>query len=228
MNSLVAHLRVFRFPEDYEQVSQLWRSMERGVQFGRSDTPEEIQKKIARDPDTYIYGRHELQPTGELVLVLYTGSFYEHQRFKDGAKPLEAQLPRIVERIRSLAATERQRAIERQEEQRRYKEEAARAETKRQAAEKELTRLRKAEQAALQWERAERLRRYAEGLEARLRLSGVDLSRDAEWSEKLSWLNKSADWLDPLVDSPWPEVDNAPAPYWWSQYQHEMGVRAPY
>lgn len=50
----VVQVREFRFPEDYEQVSQLWRSIEKGVRFGRSDTPAEIQKKLMRDPQLFL------------------------------------------------------------------------------------------------------------------------------------------------------------------------------
>ena len=47
-------IRQFRFPEDYEAAARLWKNMEKGVVFGRSDTQEEIAKKIARDPDLFL------------------------------------------------------------------------------------------------------------------------------------------------------------------------------
>lgn len=47
-------IREFRFPADYEAVYQLWKSMEKGVGIGRSDTLEEIEKKLARDPDLFL------------------------------------------------------------------------------------------------------------------------------------------------------------------------------
>jgi ribosomal protein S18 acetylase RimI-like enzyme len=47
-------IRKFRFPADYESVYQLWKDMEKGVRVGRSDTPAEVQKKIARDPDLFL------------------------------------------------------------------------------------------------------------------------------------------------------------------------------
>lgn len=47
-------IRQFRYPQDYQQVHDLWAAMEKGVQVGRSDTPAEIEKKLARDPDLFL------------------------------------------------------------------------------------------------------------------------------------------------------------------------------
>jgi len=47
-------IREFRFPADYEQVIELWRGIEKGVHVGRSDTLDEIRKKITRDPDLFL------------------------------------------------------------------------------------------------------------------------------------------------------------------------------
>lgn len=47
-------IREFNFPDDYKAAIELWSSMEKGVRIGRSDTPEEIQKKLSRDPDLFL------------------------------------------------------------------------------------------------------------------------------------------------------------------------------
>jgi ribosomal protein S18 acetylase RimI-like enzyme len=47
-------IREFRFPADYKSVYELWKSIEKGVHVGRSDTPVEIEKKIARDPELFL------------------------------------------------------------------------------------------------------------------------------------------------------------------------------
>jgi ribosomal protein S18 acetylase RimI-like enzyme len=52
--TLPIRIREFCFPADYEPVFALWRSIERGVHTGRSDTPAEIEKKLARDPDLFL------------------------------------------------------------------------------------------------------------------------------------------------------------------------------
>ena len=47
-------IRPFRSPEDYPAVRALWESMEKGVRLGRSDSSEEIEKKVRRDPDLFL------------------------------------------------------------------------------------------------------------------------------------------------------------------------------
>ena len=47
-------IREFQYPGDYEQVVDLWREMEKGVRFNRSDAPEELKKKLDRDPDLFL------------------------------------------------------------------------------------------------------------------------------------------------------------------------------
>ena len=48
------NIREFCFPDDYDGALKLWGSTEVGVQVGRSDTPEEIQRKLQRDPDLFL------------------------------------------------------------------------------------------------------------------------------------------------------------------------------
>ncbi len=48
------NIREFRFPDDYSRTLKLWESIEAGMNVGRSDTPEEIQKKLKRDPDLFL------------------------------------------------------------------------------------------------------------------------------------------------------------------------------
>jgi len=47
-------IREFRYPDDYASVIELWEGMEKGVNIGRSDAPEEIEKKVLRDPDLFL------------------------------------------------------------------------------------------------------------------------------------------------------------------------------
>jgi ribosomal protein S18 acetylase RimI-like enzyme len=60
-------IREFRFPEDYPRVESLWTSMEKGVSLGRSDTPEELQKKVARDPDLFLVAEEDGQIIGTVI-----------------------------------------------------------------------------------------------------------------------------------------------------------------
>jgi len=47
-------IRTFCYPDDYEQVYTLWQSAGAGIHAGRSDTPEEMEKKIQRDPELFL------------------------------------------------------------------------------------------------------------------------------------------------------------------------------
>jgi ribosomal protein S18 acetylase RimI-like enzyme len=49
-----AHIRQFRYPEDYPAVLQLWQEAGPGIHVRRSDQPEEIAKKLQRDPDLFL------------------------------------------------------------------------------------------------------------------------------------------------------------------------------
>ena len=60
-------IREFQFPVDYQQVYDLWASIERGVRVGRSDTPDEIQKKISRDPDLFLVAECENKIIGTVI-----------------------------------------------------------------------------------------------------------------------------------------------------------------
>lgn len=60
-------IREFQFPADYQQVYDLWSSIEKGVRVGRSDTPAEIEKKIARDPDLFLVAECENKIIGSVI-----------------------------------------------------------------------------------------------------------------------------------------------------------------
>ena len=47
-------LRTFDFSRDYDAVYALWNNAGEGIHLRRSDQPEEIQKKLQRDPDLFL------------------------------------------------------------------------------------------------------------------------------------------------------------------------------
>jgi ribosomal protein S18 acetylase RimI-like enzyme len=61
------HIREFSFPDDFAQVQNLWASMEKGVSLGRSDTSEEIEKKLAHDPDLFLVAEENGQIIGTVL-----------------------------------------------------------------------------------------------------------------------------------------------------------------
>lgn len=60
-------IREFRFPDDFSQVEDLWASMEKGVNLGSSDTPDEIQKKLNHDPDLFLVAEDDGQIIGTVI-----------------------------------------------------------------------------------------------------------------------------------------------------------------
>jgi ribosomal protein S18 acetylase RimI-like enzyme len=61
------YIREFCFPEDYEAVFKLWRSIEKGVRIGRSDVPTEIEKKLSRDPDLFLVAEADGVMVGSVI-----------------------------------------------------------------------------------------------------------------------------------------------------------------
>ena len=60
-------IRQLHFPEDYEAVARFWKSMERGVNFGPSDTEDEVAKKITRDPDLFLIAENGDELIGTII-----------------------------------------------------------------------------------------------------------------------------------------------------------------
>ncbi len=60
-------IREFYYPNDYDGALRLWGGMEVGVKVGRSDTPEEIQKKLQRDPDLFLVAEIDSQIVGTII-----------------------------------------------------------------------------------------------------------------------------------------------------------------
>jgi ribosomal protein S18 acetylase RimI-like enzyme len=61
------NIREFCFPDDYDGMLKLWNAMEIGVQVGRSDAPEEIQKKLQRDPDLFLVAEENNEIIGTII-----------------------------------------------------------------------------------------------------------------------------------------------------------------
>ena len=60
-------IRDLRFPADYQQVFELWQSIEKGVHVGRSDTLAEIGKKLERDPDLFLVAELDDRIIGSVI-----------------------------------------------------------------------------------------------------------------------------------------------------------------
>lgn len=60
-------IREFIFPEDYPAARLLWENAGPGIQLRRSDDPDEIQKKIQRDPDLFLIAENDGKMVGTVV-----------------------------------------------------------------------------------------------------------------------------------------------------------------
>lgn len=60
-------IRTFQYPDDYAAVIQLWENAGPGIHVRRSDQPEEIQKKLRRDPDLFLVAECRGQIMGTVL-----------------------------------------------------------------------------------------------------------------------------------------------------------------
>ncbi len=61
------HIRPFVFPDDYSAVIHLWENAGPGIHVRRSDQPEEIAKKMQRDPDLFLVAECDGSIVGSVV-----------------------------------------------------------------------------------------------------------------------------------------------------------------
>lgn len=60
-------IRNFDFENDYQATYLLWRSAGKGIQLRKSDEPQEIQKKLTRDPDLFLVAENDGQIIGTVI-----------------------------------------------------------------------------------------------------------------------------------------------------------------
>jgi len=61
------NIREFCFPNDYAPTLKLWENIEVGIHVGMSNTPEEIQKKLKRDPDLFLVAELSEEIIGTVI-----------------------------------------------------------------------------------------------------------------------------------------------------------------
>jgi len=66
-NSAAFSLRAFEYTRDYQAVIDLWSNAGPGIHVRRSDSPEEIIKKLQRDPDLFLVAESEGQIIGSVM-----------------------------------------------------------------------------------------------------------------------------------------------------------------
>lgn len=81
-------IREFVFPDDYPAVLSLWEMAGPGLHVGRSDSPQEILKKLQRDPDLFLVAEASGKIIGTVIggfdgrrgMVYHLGILPEYRR----------------------------------------------------------------------------------------------------------------------------------------------------
>jgi HPt (histidine-containing phosphotransfer) domain-containing protein len=134
-------------------------------------------------------------PTGKMSLEIRAeGGYSPLLTITDGRTAIETRLDTVVPMLIQKAAhltVDRQMREEERERERIEQEERERFIAGRNA---QLERLAHIEKKVARWHRAAKLRAYADSL-------------PSEAAEEAAWIRNAAEWLDPIVDEHWPEVD---------------------
>jgi ribosomal protein S18 acetylase RimI-like enzyme len=67
MSEPVLTIRTFEYPHDYQVVYALWLDAGPGIHVRRSDDPDEIAKKVQRDPDLFLLAELDGQIVGTVL-----------------------------------------------------------------------------------------------------------------------------------------------------------------
>jgi hypothetical protein len=94
----------------------------------------------------------------------------------------------------------------REEEQERWRQEWARRQSLEEKKNEELDRLKETEELAERWRRATALREYASAMERGAKVLTA-APNDRIHASDVAWIRNAADWLDPLTQKHWPDVD---------------------
>ncbi len=60
-------IRLFDYAKDYEKALQLWQNSPEGIGVGTSDQPDEIKKKLQRDPDLFLVAEEDGELLGTVI-----------------------------------------------------------------------------------------------------------------------------------------------------------------
>ena len=94
-----ASIRVYRHPQDYQAVYDLWSRAGNGIHLRHSDEPEEIRKKTGRDPDLFLVAERDGKIIGTVLGgfdgrrgMMYHLAVEPSERFRGIGEALMAEL----------------------------------------------------------------------------------------------------------------------------------------
>lgn len=162
--------------------------------------------KLFRPLNPWIYF-----PTGLFSLVILDEYRRDRIRISDRKSGirLEAQLNEVVIAIVAEAARQKHKRQIALENKIKAEQEMRERWERQRIRDEQLRLFDKLEQHAVKWERAERLRAYANSMERLAIEQGHDPETETTIVDRIEWIRHKADWLDPMVATCWPEVDNA-------------------
>lgn len=99
-------IRQFIFPKDYLAVYMLWAQAGSGIHLRKSDEPEEIEKKLTRDPDLFLLAELGGNIIGSVLggfdgrrgMMYHLAVAQEHRRQGVGEKLVNALEQRLREK----------------------------------------------------------------------------------------------------------------------------------
>jgi ribosomal protein S18 acetylase RimI-like enzyme len=100
------NIRTFVYPEDYVPVVELWGDSGPGIRVGRSDTHEEIAKKLQRDPDLFLVAELDGEIIGAVLggfdgrrgMIYHLSVSEEHRHLGIGTALMDALEIRLCEK----------------------------------------------------------------------------------------------------------------------------------
>lgn len=158
---------------------------------------EEIRKKRA--------SRDNTEAQTYLLLSMsarswFRNSGYQKMEYKDNDnEPLEAQVGRIIYDMFVVANRLRTADELKDREEKREWEERERQRRLEQMRKGELEEVKLLEQAASDWDKAQRIRRFADCMELKI-VEVIDAEKREKLLKWLKWARDKADWLDPLTE----------------------------
>lgn len=202
MNAVIALLEAEKFPvfvkaDDHGTTAQVFGQ---NIPFSIVEKLRQTRKEVTRYSYTHMETLY--QPNGELEFRAGEDT-YGYRKVRDGkTKKLEVLISRLVG---SVLREARDRAIRAEERRLEEIEERKRAQERfvlREQIEAEEKKVQEFESWVTNWVRAQQTREFIVALENLWKEKGHDLSANSTKGERISWMKRQADRLDPLVESP--------------------------